>query len=97
MNVTAVDNWARGWLRSMLSEADGTGSTARFCVFAVILFTLGFVSALLWKIHAPITVAEFCQALNALMLFATAICATLYGINRTADAFNKRAGPPDQQ
>ncbi len=86
-----ADNWARGFMRSMLSEADGTASSTRFCTVLVIAFTLGFASALLWKIHAPVTVAEWCQALGALTLFATGICGALYGINRAADVLNNRA------
>ena len=89
--MNAIDNWGRSYLRSMLSEADGTGSSTRLCVLLVIVFTLGFVTALIWKIHAPVTVAEFCQAISALTLFATGICAALYGINRAADVFNNRA------
>jgi hypothetical protein len=92
--VTAIDNWGRNYLRSMLSEADGTGSSTRLCVLLVIVFTLGFVAALLWKIHAPVSVGEFCQAVSALTLFATGICGALYGINRAADVFNKRAEGP---
>lgn len=89
--TSGTDNWARNYLRSMLSESDGTGSTTRFCLVLVVVFTLGFVAALLWKIHAPVTVAEFCQAVSALTLFATGICGALYGINRAADVFNNRA------
>lgn len=94
--IAPVDNWSRWWLRSMLSESDGSGSSTRFCIVCVIVFTLGFVSALLWKLHGPITVAEFCQALSSLTLFATGICSALYGINRVADAFNNRAKSPEQ-
>jgi hypothetical protein len=63
---------------------------------AVIAFTLGFLSALLSKIHAAVTVAEFCQATGALALFVTGICGTLYGINRTAEAVNNRAAGPQK-
>ena len=90
MDEKHLDNWARNYLRSMLSETDGTGSSSRVCVLLVIVFTLGFVAALLWKIHAPVTVAEFSQAIGALTLFATGICGALYGINRAADVFNNR-------
>jgi uncharacterized membrane protein len=94
--VNGIDNWAQGYLRSMLSESDGTASSSRFCIVAVILFTLGFVSALLWKIHGPISAAEFSQAVGSLTLFATGLCGALYGINRAADVLNNRAGGPQQ-
>lgn len=87
-------NWAQGLVRSMLSERDGTGSSTRFCVVATILFTLGFVTALLWKIHGPVTVAEFCQGVGALGMFAGGICGTLYGINRLGNAADNRATGP---
>ncbi len=89
-----IDNWARGYIRTMLSESDGTGSSSRLCLLLVVVFTLGFVSALLWKIHGPITAAEFSQAVGALTLFATGICGSLYGINRAAEVFNNRANGP---
>lgn len=91
-----IDNWGRRWLRSMLSEANGTGSSSRFCVVLLIVFTLGFVTALLFKVQRPVTVAEFCQALNALTIFATGVCGALYGINKAADVFNNRASGPQQ-
>lgn len=95
--TNAIDNWGRNFLRSMLSESDGTGSSTRVCVLLVIVFTLGFVAALLWKIHAPVSVGEFCQAVGALTLFAAGICGALYGINRTAEVFNNRAERGPQQ
>lgn len=86
-----LSNQQAPFLRGVFSEGDGTPSSSRICVFAVIAFTLGFGTALVWKIHAPVTVGEFCQALSALTLFASGICGALYGINRAADVLNKRA------
>lgn len=74
-----------------LQESDGSQSSTRLCVVLVIAFTIGFIAALLSKIHAPITVAEFCQAVNALALFAGGICGSLYGINRFGECLDNRA------
>lgn len=63
-----------------LQESDGSHSSTRLCVVLIIVFVLGCITALIAKIHAPITVAEFCQAVSALGLFAGGVCGALYGI-----------------
>jgi len=77
-----------------LQESDGSQSSTRLCVVLVVVFTLGAIAALLWKIHGPITVAEFCQAVGSLGLFASGICGALYGINRAGECFDNRAQRP---
>ena len=92
-----TDNWQRPFVRSMLSERDGTASNTRFCLVIVVIFVLGFATALLWKIHAPVTVAEFCQAMGALGTFVTVFGGVLYGINRVAQSFDNRAADGPQK
>ena len=41
-----MDNWSRPFFRSMLSESDGNVSSARFCIVLVVVFSLGWVTAL---------------------------------------------------
>lgn len=83
---------ARGaWLRSIFSEADGTGSSTRVYVGLVVSFSLGFVTALLLKVHGPITVSEFCSAVGVLGEFAGGICGALYGINRLGNWADNKA------
>jgi|ERR1700683_310519 len=77
-----------------LQESDGSQSSTRLCVVLIVVFSIGFIAALLWKIHAPITVAEFCQAVNALALFAGGVCGSLYGINRFGECLDNRAAGP---
>ena len=96
VTLDQVGNWSRPLLRSMESETDGTGSSTRLCIVLVISFSLGFVTALLFKLHGPITVAEFCQAVGAIGLFAGGICGSLYTINRIGNAVDNRA-PGAQQ
>ncbi|ACO32132.1 MULTISPECIES: hypothetical protein [Acidobacterium] len=87
-------SWARPFLRSMLSEDDGAVSSSRVCVALVIVFVLGFLTALLAKIHAPVTVEEFCRAVESLGMFTGGVTGTLYGINRAGNVFEKRADRP---
>lgn len=94
--VDAAGNWARGYLRSMLSEKDGTGSSSRLCLVLVVVFTLGFISALVWKIHAPITVPDFCQAVGALGTFVLSTVGVLYGINRLGNFGDNKAATGSQ-
>lgn len=89
--AATAGNWARGFLRSMLSEDDGSVSNTRVCVTLVIVFVLGFVTALLWKVKTPVTVDEFCQAVGSLGLFAGGICGSMYGINRLGNYGDNRA------
>jgi hypothetical protein len=94
----ACDNWARGFVRSWLSEADGTVSNTRVCISALIAFALGWVTALVVKVHGPVTVAEIGALLGPLGLFVGGISGSLYGINKFADAMKSRQdAPPAQQ
>jgi hypothetical protein len=45
------------FLRSQLSEVDGTVSNTRVCVLLVIVFALGWVTALVSKVNRPVTVS----------------------------------------
>jgi hypothetical protein len=67
-------------------------------VTAVTGFVLGFITALVWKVHGPITVAEFCQGVSSLGTFATEFVSVLYGINRLGNwADNKAAAGQQSQ
>lgn len=89
--AAAESNWARGFFRSMVSEDDGAVSNTRVCIVLTVVFVLGFVTALMWKVRAPVTVAEFCEAVKSLGEFGGGICASLYGINRLGNYGDNRA------
>jgi hypothetical protein len=96
----AAETKALSFVRSWLSEADGTVSNTRICVALVIVFALGWVTALVIKIHAPVTMREFSDTLVPLGMFVTGITGTLYAVNKAADVFNNRAdhaSPSGQQ
>ena len=86
-----------GWLRSFLSESDGTGSNTRFCIAAVVFFSLGWVTALIVKVRGPVSVAEISAVLGPLGMFVGTICAPLYAMNKWADVQNNRSAKPPEQ
>jgi predicted cation transporter len=78
------------FLKSQFSESDGTVSNTRVCMFAIIMFTLGWGTALVTKIHTSVTVTELDGFLNAATFFVTGITGTLYAINKVADVANNK-------
>ena len=87
------------FVRSWLSESDGTVSNTRICVALVVTFALGWVTALVSKVHGPVSVAELSSILGPMGFFVTGITGTLYAVNKTADVFNNRnrgSEPPQQ-
>ena len=96
-------NWAAGFLRSQLSDKDGTVSNTKVCVLMIVIAVLSWVSCLLYKLHTPITVTDIVTFVGSAGTFAALICGTLAGMKYTADAVNNRAPnaspqvqPPDQ-
>jgi len=85
------------FVRSMLGESDGSVSSTRVCVALVIVFALGWVTALVTKVKGPVSVAEIGTLLGPLGVFVGAICGSLYGINKAADVLNNRAARPPEQ
>ena len=87
------------FFRSQFSESDGTVSNTRVCIWLVVVFALGWVTALVSKIHGTVTVSDLGQVLGPLGMFVTGISGSLYAINKTADVFNNRTAankPPGQ-
>jgi hypothetical protein len=72
-----MDNWSRPFFRSMLSESDGNVSSARFCIVLVVVFSLGWVTALV--VHD-----RKLPDLGAVGGYVTLVCGSLYAINRGA-------------
>ena len=96
-------NWAAGFLRSQLSDKDGTVSNTKVCVLMIIVSVLSWVTCLLYKLHTPVTVTDIVTFIGSAGTFAALICGTLAGLKYTADAVNNRAPnatpqvqPPDQ-
>lgn len=89
-----------GFLRSMLSESDGSVSSTRVWIGLVIAFASGWITALVTKVHGPVTLPELGAFVGQVGLYVSGICTTLYGINVAKDVLNKRAtgaGQPPAQ
>lgn len=78
-----MDNWGRPFLRSMLSEADGTVSSARCCMVLVVVFSLGWVTALVIR-------DKKLPDLSAVGAYTTIVCGSLYAINRGAGLLDRK-------
>ena len=96
-------NWAAGFVRSQLSDRDGTVSNTKVCVLLVVTFVLGWVTCRVAQLHTPVTVTDIVTFLGAAGTFSALLCGTLAGIKATGDAINNRAPnasaqvqPPDE-
>lgn len=71
------------WLRSVYSEADGSGSSTRVHISCIVAFVIGVgVSFCVSLHHKVITMAEFNSFLDSSATFLTTVCGVLYGINK---------------
>jgi hypothetical protein len=93
MNVSSVlgGNWAAGFMRSQLSDKDGTVSNTKVCILMTVTSVLTWVSCLLWKLHTPVTVTDIVTFIGAAGTFTALIVGTMAGMKYTADAVNNRA------
>lgn len=103
-------NWAAGFLRSQLSDKDGTVSNTKVCLFLIINYVLAWVSALVFVYlkyvlqgHGTVAMADIVAFLGAVGTFATMLCGVLASLKYGSDAINNRAPnatpqvqPPDQ-
>jgi len=96
-------NWAAGFLRSQLSDKDGTVSNTKVCILMIVTAVLSWVSCLLYKLHTPVTVTDIVTFIGAAGTFSALLVGTMAGMKYTADAVNNRAPnaspqvqPPDE-
>jgi hypothetical protein len=68
----------------MLSEPDGNVSSARFCIVLVVLFSLGWVTGLVFH-------DKKLPDLGAVGGYVTLVCGSLYAINRGAAVLDRKA------
>ncbi len=79
-----MENWNRPFLRSMVSEADGTVSSARVCIVLVVLASVGWVTCLV--LHD-----KKLPDLGLVATYTTMVCGSLYAINRGASLMERKA------
>ncbi len=83
------------WLRSVYSEADGSGSSTRVHMGAVIGFVLGVgISYAVSVHHRYVTIEQFDGFLTAGATFIVTICGSLYGINKVSSWAEGKTPPP---
>lgn len=86
-----------GFLRSQLSESDGTVSNTRVCILLVICSASGWVTALVSKVKGPVNLPELGGFVGSLGMYVSGICASLYAINKGAEAWKNRADRPQDE
>jgi hypothetical protein len=73
------------WLKSVYSESDGSGSSTRVHMAALIAFILGVgVSFSVSVHHKYVTIEQFDAFLSAGATFLVSTCGALYGINKVS-------------
>lgn len=84
------------WLRSVYSEADGTGSSTRVHVGLLVVFVVivGFLFEHLVA-HGVMKPEQFFAYLGVAGTFLATVCGVLYGTNKVADVMSKKKD--DQQ
>jgi hypothetical protein len=85
------------WLRSVFSEPDGTGSSTRVVISALIGFAIAAGFSFAYLVHIKtITIEQFDGFLTAAGTFITVTCGPLYGVNKLAD-YGKNKQPTQGQ
>jgi hypothetical protein len=85
------------WLRSVLSERDGTGSTTRVLMFVLVIAAIVWSSVLLHDAHArKITIEQFNNYLGSIGQYLTITAGPLYATNKIADCVNNRSNNNSQ-
>lgn len=84
------------WLKSVYSEADGTGSSTRVHIAVLIAFIVAVGSSFGVLVHRhTITMEQFDGFLSSGATFITVTCGTLYGVNKVGSWAEKKDGQPN--
>lgn len=76
------------FIKSVLSD-NGVGSSTRVNVTMLVVFIVGAGTALMFKLHTPVTVSDINSFLSSAGQFLALTTGTLYGINRAASSVDK--------
>jgi len=84
------------WLRSVYSESDGSGSSTRLHIAAVLAFILGCGVSFCVSVHQKvITIEQFDAFLGVAGTFIMTVAGVLYGLNKTSEYLNNRIQQPN--
>jgi len=85
------------WLKSAYSESDGSGSSTRIHMTALIAFVIGVGLAFGVATHEKkFTIEQFDGFLGAGATFIVTTCGPLYGLNKASDVLNKKNNNDDK-
>jgi hypothetical protein len=80
-----------GWIKSIWSEPDGSGSSTRVHITVLIVFILGMGLSFGIATHQKrITMEQFNSFLNSAGTFLVTTCGPLYGLNKAADVYKNK-------
>jgi hypothetical protein len=83
------------WLRSIWSEPDGTGSSTRVHMTALIAFIIGTGLSFGIATHQKkVSIEQFNNFLSAGSTFLVTTCGPLYGANKVADYLKNKNSQP---
>jgi hypothetical protein len=80
-----------GWLKSVLSEADGSGSATRVLMFILVLAAIVWSSVLLVDVHKhKYTMEQFSGYLTSVGQYLTITATPLYATNKIATVIDNK-------
>jgi hypothetical protein len=83
------------WIRSIWSEPDGTGSSTRVHMTALIAFIIGVGLSFGIATHQKkVSIEQFNNFLSAGSTFLVTTCGPLYGANKVADYLKNKNSQP---
>jgi hypothetical protein len=83
------------WIRSIWSEPDGTGSSTRVHMTALIAFIIGIGLSFGIATHQKkVSIEQFNNFLSAGSTFLVTTCGPLYGANKVADYLKNKNSQP---
>lgn len=72
------------FIKSVFSEADGSGSASRIMIAVLVGFIVGSGATIAYRLHGSFVVADLDSFLNAAGMFIATTCSPLYLINKGA-------------
>ncbi len=84
------------FVKSVLSEPDGTGSSTRVCMIALVFFVIGVGTTFVLRMHTPVTPSDVCNIFTSLGVFIVTTCGPLYAINKGAEAWKHTSDQADR-
>jgi hypothetical protein len=95
VNIKAIAGMAGKWISRAYSESDGSPSSSRIAITAVILFASGWITGLLHQIVGPVTLQDVSAFVEKLGGYVFETVTALYGLNCAREVMLKKFGCGD--